>query len=243
MAYQSIIGREEEIKKLDKFLKSPKSEFVAIYGRRRVGKSYLVEEVYKDKIVFRAVGAYIKEKDERTYKQNQLDHFYESLLDQGVSEDTPRPSNWREAFRLLRKYLEGLRTRRRVVFLDELPWLAGPQSSELITELGLDRFPNETTIRFLSDGTMTMLVRTEQGNKHGMWGVSRPPYTEWEWTETNLILGGPDYLVLNDTTLAVGTRSLYGSEKMMLLKGKPDGKFEEICLYLPAEMTIVTLAC
>ena len=101
---------------------------------------------------------------------------------------------------------------------------------ELITELGLDRFPNETTIRFLSDGTMTMLVRTEQGDKHGMWGVSRPPYTEWEWTETNLILGGPDYLVLNDTTLAVGTRSLYGSEKMMLLKGKPDGKFEEVCL-------------
>ena len=136
MAYPNIIGREEEIKKLEKFLKSTKSEFVAIYGRRRVGKSYLVEEVYKDKIVFRAVGAYIKEKYERTYKQVQLDHFYESLLDCGVSEDTPRPSNWREAFRLLRKYLEGLRSRRRVVFLDELPWLAGPQSSELITELG-----------------------------------------------------------------------------------------------------------
>ena len=93
---------------------------------------------------------------------------------------------------------------------------------ELITELGLDRFPNETTIRFLSDGTMTMMVRTEEGDKHGMWGVSRPPYTDWEWTEMNLILGGPDYLVLNDTTLAVGTRSLYGSEKMMMLKAQTD---------------------
>ena len=58
MAYNSIIGRTEEIKKLEKFLKSPKSEFAAIYGRRRVGKSYLVEEVYKNKIVFRAIGSY-----------------------------------------------------------------------------------------------------------------------------------------------------------------------------------------
>lgn len=136
MAYSSIIGREEEITKLERFLKSSKSEFVAIYGRRRVGKSYLVEEVYKDKIAFRAIGAYIKDKDERTYKQIQLDHFYESLLDFGMPEDTPKPTCWREAFRLLKKYLEGVRSKRRVVFLDELPWLAGPQSTELIMELG-----------------------------------------------------------------------------------------------------------
>ena len=136
MAYNNIIGRSEEIKNLERFLRSSKSEFVAIYGRRRVGKSFLVEEVYRDKILFRAVGAYIKEKDEKTYKQTQLDHFYESLLDFGIPEDSPRPTNWREAFRLLKKYLEGVRTKRKVVFLDELPWLAGPQSSEMITELG-----------------------------------------------------------------------------------------------------------
>ncbi|MBR6180741.1 MAG: AAA family ATPase [Prevotella sp.] len=136
MAYQSIIGRNEEIKKLEKFLKSPKSEFVAIYGRRRVGKSYLIEEVYKGKIVFRAIGSYIKDKDSKSYRQTQLDHFYESLLDIGMSDETPRPANWREAFRLLRKCLEKSRAKRRVVFLDELPWLAGPQSAEMITELG-----------------------------------------------------------------------------------------------------------
>jgi len=136
MAYNSIIGRSDEIKSLERFLKSSKSEFIAIYGRRRVGKSFLVEEVYRDEIIFRAVGAYIKEKDEKTYKQTQLDHFYEGLLDCGLTDDSPRPTNWREAFRLLRKYLEGLRTKRKVVFLDELPWLAGPQSSEMITELG-----------------------------------------------------------------------------------------------------------
>lgn len=136
MAYKSIIGRSEEIKKLERLLRSSKSEFVAIYGRRRVGKSYLVEEVYKGKISFRAIGSYIKAKDEKTYKQTQLDHFYESLLDCGMSKDTPCPTNWREAFRLLRHHLEKVRTQRRIVFLDELPWLAGPQSSEMIAELG-----------------------------------------------------------------------------------------------------------
>ena len=84
MAYNNIIGRNEEIKSLERFYKSSKSEFIAIYGRRRVGKSYLVEEVYKDKIAFRAIGAFIKDKDDRTYKQIQLDHFYESLLDCGM---------------------------------------------------------------------------------------------------------------------------------------------------------------
>ena len=93
MVYKSIIGRKEEIKTLEKYLKSSKSEFVAIYGRRRVGKSYLVEEVYKDKIAFRAIGAYTKERDEKSYKQTQLDHFYETLLDCGISEDTPPPTD------------------------------------------------------------------------------------------------------------------------------------------------------
>ncbi len=136
MAYKSIIGRNEEIKKLERFFRSSKSEFVAIYGRRRVGKSYLVEEVYKNKITFRAIGSFIKANDEVSYKHTQLDHFYESLLDSGMAGDTPRPTNWREAFRLLRKHLEGIRTKRRVIFFDELPWLAGPQSSEMIAELG-----------------------------------------------------------------------------------------------------------
>ena len=136
MAYKNIIGRKAEIGKLEKFLKTTKSEFVAIYGRRRVGKSFLVEEVYQDKIVFRAVGSYVKDKDDQTYRRLQLEHFYESLLDVGMESTTPRPANWREAFRLLRKHLESIRSKQRVVFLDELPWLAGPQSSEMIMELG-----------------------------------------------------------------------------------------------------------
>ena len=63
MKYPKIIGREAEIALLERLYKSKKSEFVAIYGRRRIGKSFLVSEVYGRRIVFSAVGTYIKDGD------------------------------------------------------------------------------------------------------------------------------------------------------------------------------------
>lgn len=138
MAQRTIIGRKVEMATLDRLFKSKKSEFVAIYGRRRVGKSYLVSEFFRDKIAFTAVGAYIKDgdKDYESYRQLQLSHFYDALIFSGLDRNNPAPTSWREAFLLLRILLSSIRTRRKVVFIDELPWLAGPQSSEMISELG-----------------------------------------------------------------------------------------------------------
>lgn len=137
MANSNIIGREKEIKILNSIYKSSKSEFVAIYGRRRVGKSFLVNEVFRGKMSFYTVGTFLKDKDSNTYKGIQLEHFYDSLLDSGMPKaDNPKPTNWREAFRLLKLFLMTLKTKRKVIFIDELPWLAGPQSAELIAELG-----------------------------------------------------------------------------------------------------------
>ncbi len=142
MKYQNIIGREEEIATLERLYQSQKSEFVAIYGRRRIGKSYLVSEVYGKKVVFTAVGTYLKVKEDEpdkvyeTYRRVQLDHFYDALRLSGLPDGEPKPDCWREAFLLLRKLLSGMRARRKVIVIDELPWLAGPQSSEMISELG-----------------------------------------------------------------------------------------------------------
>ena len=138
MGYANIIGRKEEIKKLERIINSQKSEFVAIYGRRRVGKSFLVNEFFGEKILFKAVGTYVKDgdKDYETYRKMQLDHFYDALMFAGLSTHEARPKCWREAFLLLRKVLQKKRSKRKVVFFDELPWLAGPQSSEMISELG-----------------------------------------------------------------------------------------------------------
>ncbi len=76
------------------------------------------------------------DKEYDTYRQLQLAHFYDALVIAGLSARESKPTCWREAFLLLRKVLEGKRNRRKVIFIDELPWLAGPQSSEMISELG-----------------------------------------------------------------------------------------------------------
>lgn len=138
MAKYDLIGRASEIEELERLYSSAKSEFVAIYGRRRVGKSYLINEVYGDRMAFSTVGIYFKKEDrnETRYRQEQLSHFYESLLQYGMAPSTAEPTSWREAFRQLRQLLEGKRSKRKVVFIDELPWLAGPQPSELLAELG-----------------------------------------------------------------------------------------------------------
>ena len=138
MGYANIIGRQEEIMKLERIHDSNKSEFVAIYGRRRVGKSFLVNEVFGKKILFKAVGTYVKDGDKNyeTYRKLQLDHFYDALLFAGLGTDEAKPTCWREAFLLLRKVLQKKRAKRKIVFIDELPWLAGPQSAEMISELG-----------------------------------------------------------------------------------------------------------
>ena len=131
MKYPNIIGREAEISTLERLYKSKKSEFVAIYGRRRIGKSYLVSEVYGSKIVFSAIGTYIKDGDKnyKTYRMLQMDHFYDSLILSGLDATTAkRPTCWREAFLLLRKLLESIRSRRKVILIDELPWLDTPKS-------------------------------------------------------------------------------------------------------------------
>ena len=144
MADTRIIGRKKEIRTMERIYNSDKSEMLAIYGRRRVGKSFLVEETFKGKITFSTVGIYRKpgkeedaEKEDLLYKELQLLHFYDDLVAAGLAKDgNPRPTCWREAFLLLRALLQKSNSKRKVVFIDELPWLAGPKSSELVEELG-----------------------------------------------------------------------------------------------------------
>lgn len=142
MSSPTIIGRKEELATISRLYTSERSEFLALYGRRRVGKSFLIEEAMENKFTFMTVGLFIKvDKDDaekvESYRRQQLRHFYSSLLEYGLPEEgNPAPTNWLDAMNLLKKLLLSKRSRRKVVFIDELPWLAGPQSSELVSELG-----------------------------------------------------------------------------------------------------------
>lgn len=118
----NIIGREREIKALDEIYNSSKSEFVAVCGRRRVGKTFLIKEFFDEKICF-SVSGMIHGKTSA-----QLKIFVNRLRRYGMTIDRP-VNDWIDAFDLLMDYLSSLSVQRKVVFFDELPWLDTPRSN------------------------------------------------------------------------------------------------------------------
>lgn len=127
-----LIGREKEKQLLQNLLKSDKSEFVALYGRRRVGKTFLVRETFNYTFAFQHTGILDAPMSE------QLSEFRESLYEAGLPK-SPQPRKWSEAFRLLQNLLGSLPEGKKVVFIDELPWLDTPKSNFI---RALDHFWN-----------------------------------------------------------------------------------------------------
>jgi len=120
-----IIGREPEIEKLNKLLASPNSEFLAIYGRRRVGKTFLVRQHFKNQIVFDFTGA------KEASGADQLNNFFSEYLKRTSGKnETKAPNSWFEAFGFLANYLADLKPTKtkHVVFIDEMPWIDTPKS-------------------------------------------------------------------------------------------------------------------
>ena len=98
-----LIGREREIKKLKELYCNDSAELVAVYGRRRVGKTYLIDEALAGKFTFRHAGLSpaeyrgMESEKKKIRLKDQLDHFYQSLLMQGMKR-TAAPQSWLEAF-------------------------------------------------------------------------------------------------------------------------------------------------
>lgn len=124
-----IISRKEEKKELEYSEKSKKSELICVYGRRRVGKTFLVEQTFRE-FAFRAVGL-----EKGTAKQ-QLKSFGQRLIDYG-DDIKSAPKDWFEAFSRLDKILSRDSVRlspngKKIVFLDEFPWFATKRSDFLV---------------------------------------------------------------------------------------------------------------
>ena len=109
------------------FIKKNSAELVVLYGRLGSGKTYLVNEVFKDLFTFKYQG--LPPNKEKIGKlKNQLEHFYASLLMHGMQE-CAKPKSWLEAFFLLEKHLQKIDDgSRQLIFIDELPWLDTPRS-------------------------------------------------------------------------------------------------------------------
>lgn len=118
-----IIGRKREIEQLNDALNSAKPELIAIYGRRRIGKTFLVKELLKGQFDFYATGIF------EGSKQDEIDAFCDMLRQK--QPNLPPIKSWIEAFDALRAYLSKFRKKRVVVFLDELPWFDVPSGKFL----------------------------------------------------------------------------------------------------------------
>ena len=137
-----IINREKEIEELEYRYNSDMPEFVAIYGRRRVGKTFLINSVFENRFAFKHSGlspiSYSDKKSSSKVK-NQLVHFYNSLVSQGLKNEKC-PKDWLNAFYLLEKLLSQKEDdKKMVVFLDEIQWMDTPKSDFMT---GLEAFWN-----------------------------------------------------------------------------------------------------
>ncbi|MBQ3800136.1 MAG: AAA family ATPase, partial [Treponema sp.] len=125
MSRELIVSREKEIRQLQECFESKESQLVLVYGRRRVGKSFLINQFFDERFDFKLVG------DNRLNKEEQLYNFYDELSRQS-GRDVKVPESWREAFFQLRDYLDGFRDdEKHVVFFDEMPWLDNQKSGFL----------------------------------------------------------------------------------------------------------------
>ena len=120
---QEFVGRVQETRIFQTALQSTEAEMIAVIGRRRVGKTFLVRSFFAGKIDFEITGIH------RGTLGEQMQNFTYHLngIRSDMSED--RPQNWLEAFHQLTLVLETIKVDRKlVVFVDELPWLAAPRS-------------------------------------------------------------------------------------------------------------------
>ena len=119
-----LIGRVREMRELDRACQSKRSELVILYGRRRVGKTFLVRSYFHDTDDFHFVGAHNKK------QAVQLSNFRKALIRYGYA-DAPELKDWTQAFDCLAELLEKSQSARKIVFIDEMPWIDAKQSDFL----------------------------------------------------------------------------------------------------------------
>ncbi|MGN1213885.1 MAG: ATP-binding protein [Bacteroidaceae bacterium] len=173
---QEIIGRTTEIAELKNICNSKRPEFVIIYGRRRVGKTFLIRNLFESKFAFSHTGLSQQEMDTTGQKESQLQNFASSLRRYGKNNQTT-PQNWLSAFDCLQELLEEKFAVQpqmpQIVFIDELPWLDTPRSGFLTA---LEHFWNgwgatQEQLKLIVCGSATSWIADNLiHNKGGLYG-------------------------------------------------------------------------
>ena len=126
---ENLVGRHREVKELTRCLCSERSEFVVVSGRRRIGKTFLVNMALKGLITFSYIGSH------KSSKQRQLQKFSRNLLQSGLCSVLPQLNTWYDAFDALESLLSKMNEiNKKVLFFDEMPWIDTP-GSEFVAAL------------------------------------------------------------------------------------------------------------
>lgn len=216
-----LIGRRYEIKELNRCYTSDRAEFVILTGRRRIGKTFLVNSVYGNQFAFSYTGGH-----NLTTKQ-QLHKFTLALQQYGLDTATTA-TDWFNAFESLQRLLQGIATedgKRKIIFIDEMPWIDNVKSGFVEA---LEYFWNswgalQPDLMLIASGSATSWMSDKlMGNKGGLYAritkqIVLAPFTLKEveeyltcagacWdrmqiAQTYMVLGGvPFYLSLLDTS-------------------------------------------
>lgn len=159
-----LIGRSKQQEELRSLVDSKESQFCAIYGRRRVGKTYLIRETFNYHFTFQHTGL----ADQPLKKQ--LASFRDSLVAAGADK-LPVPKNWSEAFIALQNFLAQSDDKKKIIFIDELSWIDTPKSGFISA---LEHFWNgwatarkEQDIVLIVCGSSTSWITSKIINNHG----------------------------------------------------------------------------
>ncbi len=191
-----MIGRKIELEKMEAAVSKDRAQLIAVYGRRRVGKTFLVNEFFGGRFAFKHTA--ISPVDEKTKmkKKNllklQLSEFYYSMRRYGLDSSESVPSGWQEAFFMLENLLESKDDGSRMtIFLDEMPWMDTPKSNFMPA---FEHFANDwglskRNVKIIVCGSATSWILDKLiNNKGGLYGrvtatIYVPPFSLYECRE------------------------------------------------------------
>ena len=122
-----FVDRVNEIATLEKEYKRDNASMVVIFGRRRVGKTYLIRESFEHSFTFEHTGVSNASLDVNSLKAVQLEKFQESLAEFGYK-PAEKITSWSEAFNGLKEVIKASKEKKKVIFIDELSWMDTKES-------------------------------------------------------------------------------------------------------------------
>ena len=159
-----MVGRKEQIEVMKETLKKSRSSFVAVTGRRRVGKTYLIEQVYSSHFCFKVTG--IQNDD----TQSQIINFTQKIAEYSNESIIVAPENWQQVFIIFKNYLQSLsKKKKQVIFIDELPWIATARSGfiQFLAHLWNDYLSKENHFILVVCGSATSWITKKIVNDKG----------------------------------------------------------------------------